>query len=537
MISFCSGKGIRRMALGSAYGTGIGPRLDLRQSQSLVMTPQLRQAIKLLQFNNMEVAAFIEEELERNPLLERDESTELIQERPAPDQTGPEPDFLDSADAASSDHMISEAGPLDVDPGSLYDEPGETASFLSSQPTGNHANSFDNSPFDVISQRLEYRPSLREQLAEQLRLCFASPQDRLIGAHLIAQLDAAGRLTMPPAAIAKALNCPLPHLENIRTAMRYFDPPGLFCLDLKECLTTQLQAFNRYDPAMAILLEHLDLLAQRNHRRLMSLCGVDAEDLAGMIDDIKRCNPKPGAGFDSDLPQTIIPDVLMSRRPATAHNEDDDPLSSPLLLDVAIAGEWLIELNPETMPRVLVNMGGLTRFARRSMSRDDRSFIKEKLNTAHWLVKSLQQRSQTILRVSAEIVRQQQAFFRHGVSHLKPLILRDIAEAVDMHESTISRVTANKYIATPRGTLELKYFFTTAISGADGENFSAEAIRHRIRTLIDQEPASDVLSDDALVTHLKQEGIDIARRTVAKYREALRIPSSVQRKREKAILA
>jgi RNA polymerase sigma-54 factor len=203
-----------------------------------------------------------------------------------------------------------------------------------------------------------------------------------------------------------------------------------------------------------------------------------------------------------------------------------------VLMRAAPDGGWTLELNPDTLPRVLVNQRFYARVAPLA-AREDRGFISEQLQTANWLVKSLQQRAQTILKVASEIIRQQDGFLRHGVAHLRPLILRDIAAAVEMHESTVSRVTANKYIATPRGTFELKYFFTTAINGTSGEAHSAEAVRHRIRGMILSETPDGILSDDAIVLALRGEGVDIARRTVAKYREALRIPSSVQRKREK----
>jgi RNA polymerase sigma-54 factor len=264
---------------------------------------------------------------------------------------------------------------------------------------------------------------------------------------------------------------------------------------------------------MAKLLENLELLAKRDIRRLMALCEVDAADITDMIGEIRRLDPKPGASWDAAPLIPVIPDVLM--RPGTE-------------------GEWLLELNPETMPRVLVNQTFTARVLPRC-TREERHFLAEKLQTANWLVKSLQQRAQTILKVSAEIIRQQDGFFRLGVGHLRPLILRDIADAVEMHESTVSRVTSGKYIATPRGIYELKYFFTTAIAGTNGgESHSAEAVRQRIRTMVGQETADTVLSDDAIVIALRREGVDIARRTVAKYRDALRIPSSVQRKREKA---
>jgi RNA polymerase sigma-54 factor len=298
--------------------------------------------------------------------------------------------------------------------------------------------------------------------------------------------------------------------------MMRFDPVGLFARDLRECLAAQLAERNRLDPAMRTLLDNLDLLARRDNRRLMALCGVDGEDLSDMIAEIRALDPKPAATWDSTPVQLVVPDLLMRQLPDES---------------------WIIELNPETMPRVLVNERFYAKVAPRAR-KDEKVFLTERLANANWLVRSLQQRAQTILKVAAEIIRQQDAFLRLGVAFLRPLILRDIAEAVELHESTVSRVTANKYIATPRGTFELKYFFTTALHGTDGANaHSAEAVRHRIRTLVDQEPAEDILSDEAIVDALRRDGIVVARRTVAKYREALRIPNSVQRRREKAVPA
>ncbi|MBV9755931.1 MAG: RNA polymerase factor sigma-54 [Alphaproteobacteria bacterium] len=489
------------------------------------MTPQLRQAIKLLQFSNLEVSAFVDEELERNPLLERDERQDGDAERPALDQ---QPSRLDgrgdAAERARSDVLPdSTASPLDAEHAETYD-PGGTADGAPFAGGRSHAGGqADRGITDRgIDDLAETPRSLREHLGSQLRLSFADPADRLIGAHLIALLDAAGRLTAEPASLAEALGADLGRVEAVRARMQRFDPVGLFCRDLRECLAAQLAERNRLDPAMQALLDNLDLLAQHELRRLMAICGVDAEDLAEMIAEIRSLDPKPGTSFEAAPLQPLVPDVLMRRAPlAQAPGE---------------AAGWLLELNPETMPRVLVNQAFHARVVPRTQ-RQDRAFLAEKLQTANWLVKSLQQRAQTILKVASEIVRQQDGFFRHGVGHLRPLILRDIADAVEMHESTVSRVTANKYIATPRGTFELKYFFTAAIPGTAGGSHSAEAVRHRIRALIGAETAEAVLSDDAIVAELRREGVDIARRTVAKYREALGIPSSVQRKREKAVPA
>ena len=480
------------------------------------MTPQLRQAIKLLQYSNMEVATFIEEELERNPLLERDDTSELpAAERPALDQLEPRTErIVDTAEAASAETLPADsASPLDADTSNSYDAGGAADG---ASPGGRIEGGGGNHNFEGDDRGIDDFASatapLRDYLGEQLRLSFDDPVDRIIGAHLIALLCPAGRLTADPAAIAKAMNLPLERIEVVRTRMMRFDPVGLFARDLKECLAAQLADRNRLDPAMQTLLDNLDLLAKRDSKRLMLLCGVDAEDMAEMIAEIRALDPKPAATYDINPAPPVVPDLLMRQVPD---------------------GSWLIELNPDTMPRVLVNERFYAKVAPNAR-KEDKGFLTERLANANWLVRSLQQRAQTILKVAAEIVRQQDGFLRHGVAHLRPLILRDIAEAVELHESTVSRVTANKYIATPRGTFELKYFFTTAIQGTDGgDAHSAEAVRHRIRALIDAELAADILSDDAIVTVLRREGVDIARRTVAKYREALRIPNSVQRRREK----
>lgn len=496
----------------------IAPRLDLRQTQTLVMTPQLRQAIKLLQFSNLEVASFVEQELERNPLLERDESGDAPPlERAAPDQVPQQREVPpDSAEVARGDRLPAEsAAPLDADYSDTYDAGGPADGAATFSRVGRGGSSDFQADDRTIEDLADEHPPLRDYLGEQLRLSFSDPVDRMIGAHLIALLCPAGRLTAEPAAIAEAMNLPLERVEAVRARMMRFDPPGLFARNLKECLAAQLLDKNRLDPAMQTLLDNLELLARRDLRKLLALCGVDSEDLADMISEIRALDPKPAASYGDEPVRAVVPDLLMRHMP------DDS---------------WIIELNPDTMPRVLVNERFYARVAPQTR-KEDRAFLSERLANANWLVRSLQQRAQTILKVAAEIVRQQDGFLRHGVSHLRPLILRDIAEAVELHESTVSRVTANKYIATPRGTFELKYFFTTAIQGTDGESHSSEAVRHRIRELIGAEPADEILSDDALVVALRREGVDIARRTVAKYREALHIPNSVQRRREKAVPA
>jgi RNA polymerase sigma-54 factor len=357
---------------------------------------------------------------------------------------------------------------------------------------------------------------LREHLEQQARLAFSRVEELAIAAALIAVLDPAGRLADAPEAVAAALGVELARLEAVRRKMMQFDPVGLFATSLAECLAAQLAEKNRLDPAMQALLDNLELLGRREFKRLQEICGVDSADMAEMTAEIRRLDPKPGVRFDSEPLRPLIPDVLMRSAPVT---EDG-------------ATDWLLEINPETMPKLLIRRGFHGRMLA-SASRETKSFLSEQLQSATWLVKALESRAQTILRVSAEIVRRQDGFFKHGISHLRPLTLRDIAVEVELHESTISRVTSNKSIATPRGIFELKFFFTTALTGSNGETHSAETVRHRVGQIIAAENPKNILSDDAVAAALQKEGIDIARRTVAKYREALRIPGSAQRRREK----
>ncbi len=434
-------------------------------------------------------------------------------ELPALDQRpGPEPpaDSLqaDAASLVASDRLAQEA-PLDADWSNTFDADGPLLGAGSGGGGG-------EGPERDVEDMAAGRRTLREHLDEQLRLSFGDPLDRLIGTQLIALLDPVGRVAVESEAIAAAIGIDAARVAAVRARMQRFDPSGLFARDLRECLAVQLAERNRLDPAMVALLDNLDLLARRDLRALGAVCGVDAEDLADMIAELRALDPKPAATFEATPAQPVIPDVLMRAAPD---------------------GAWLLELNPDTLPRVLVNQRYAARVGPR-LRREDRAFLAEHLASANWLVKSLQQRAQTILRVASEIVRQQDGFFRHGIAHLRPLILREVAEAIEMHESTVSRVTSNKFIATPRGIFELKYFFTTAIAGTvEGETHSAEVVRRRIRDLVAAEPPDEVLSDDAIVRALRREGVDIARRTVAKYRDALRIPNSVERKREKTVPA
>jgi RNA polymerase sigma-54 factor len=355
--------------------------------------------------------------------------------------------------------------------------------------------------------------TLADHLAEQMSLAIANPARRMIGQHLIDMVDEAGYLTGDLAGVAEKLGAGLDDVEAVLAVLQTFDPSGVCARNLTECLAIQLKERNRFDPAMQTLVRHLELLARRDFVALKRVCGVDEEDLADMIAEIRQLNPKPGLAFGATLVQPMVPDVFVRPGPDGGH---------------------IVELNSDTLPRVLVNQTYYSEVSKTTKSDSDKTYLVDCLQSATWLIRALDQRAKTILKVSSEIVRQQDGFFANGVQHLKPLNLKTVADAIAMHESTVSRVTANKYMATNRGIFELKYFFTSAIAAADGgAAHSAEAVRHRIRQLIDAERPPDVLSDDTIVEKLREAGIDIARRTVAKYREAMRIPSSVQRRREK----
>lgn len=501
------------------------PRLDLRQSQSLVMTPQLQQAIKLLQLSNLDLASYVEQQLEENPLLERDrfdgDSAPGGEDGDAVASTAGE--ALTGVDQAIADDSgVSSDAALDVDYDNQFDgdwgssagDGGGTELNMggggSSSGHGGEAGerSADFESFVATSR------SLREFLGEQLTLDVADPIDRMIGFQLIEMLDDAGYLIGDLGGVAEMLGCGTDRVEAVLFRVQQFEPTGIFARTLAECLSLQLQERGRLDGPMRALLENLELLGKREFAALAKACEVTPATLGSLIAELRTLNPKPALSFDDgSAVQPIVPDVLMRRDPA---------------------GGWMVELNSETLPRVLVNNPYFVKLSMRSKKKEEKQYLNECYQTANWLVKSLHQRANTILKVSAEIVRQQEGFFLRGVQDLRPLILRDIAAAVELHESTVSRVTSNKYILTPRGTYELKYFFSQGVgSKAGGESHSAEWVRHRIRTLVDGESADEVLSDDHIVDLLRREGIDIARRTVAKYRDVLSIPSSVHRRRQK----
>ncbi len=505
----------------------LSPRLDIRQSQGLVMTPQLQQAIKLLQMSNFELEAYVEGELERNPLLERDESAhkpDAVERTPQETaySEGPENDLQLRDDTS----LVSATDSLDTDYDNLYDgdSGADRAMADQSEPpfnsdwtsAGTGGGSFQENEYN-LEDRISAQVNLRDHLLGQLHLGVRDPRARVLGAQIIDMLDEAGYLVETLERIAARQGAALADVEAVLKILQGFDPTGVCARNLAECLALQLRERNRLDPAMQLLLENLPLLARHDRAGLIKICGVDAEDLTDMIAEIKALDPKPGLTFGFEPAQPVVPDVFVRR---------------------GADGAWIVDLNNATLPKVLINSQYCARVVKQKISSQDKAYISECLSNANWLVKSLEQRARTILKVSAELVRQQEGFFEHGVSHLKPLNLRTIADAIEMHESTVSRVTANKYIATHRGVYDMKYFFTASIASSEGgDAHSAAAVRHKIKALIDAELPGKILSDDRLVVLLRESGMDIARRTVAKYREALRIPSSVERRRAKQMRA
>jgi RNA polymerase sigma-54 factor len=490
-------------------------RMDLRQGQSLVMTPQLQQAIKLLQMSNLELQAYVESELERNPLLERDERGDA--QKPDSRDAGSDTVAALNSPASREDKLRA----LDTDLENVYthearadatnrESPGPSDSgWASLRPTG--GISLDSDEYD-FSASLTKAQTLAEHLTDQLNLNVLDPTDRIIGQNLIGMVNEAGYLTGDISDIASYLGTNREHVARVLETLRNFDPVGVFAADLQECLSLQLRERNRLDPAMATLIANLNLVAKRDFSALKALCKVDLDDIKEMIAELKGLNPKPGNAFGSEPVQPVVPDVFVRAAPD---------------------GSWLVELNNDTLPRVLLSNQYLSKVSRTASREEDKNYLSECQANATWLIKSLDQRAKTILKVAREIVRQQDAFLVLGVQHLRPINLKTVAEAIEMHESTVSRVTSNKYMATPRGTYELKYFFTTAIasSTAGGDSHSAESVRQRIKDMIAAEAPKSILSDDTIVEKLKGEGIEIARRTVAKYRESLNIPSSIQRRR------
>ncbi|WP_026180696.1 RNA polymerase factor sigma-54 [Henriciella marina] len=496
----------------------ISQRLDMRQGQSLVMTPQLQQAIKLLQLSNIELSEFVEAEIERNPLLEHGETSDRDEsDRDKVERTTKRDEL--NLDDNSGMHEAREA--MDAPKEDLYDggttsDSATTANEMSGPSArtdwsqAGAGGSFSGDDYDFEGS-LSSEATLHEHLHKQISMSGLSQADQLIAARLVDETDEAGYCTTDLDEVAAALGADTANVEAVLLVCQGFEPVGVMARSISECLALQLRDRNRLDPAMQTLVENLDLVAKHDIKALCDICGVDKDDVLDMIAELRALTPRPGSAFASGTTIAVAPDVFVREMPN---------------------GMFAVELNSETLPRVLMDKAYYAEVSALPMRDTEKEFISECAQNASWLIKSLDQRARTILKVSSEIVRQQDAFFAHGVAHLRPLNLKQVADAIEMHESTVSRVTSNKYMGTPRGLFELKYFFSASIPGtAGGDAHSAEAVRYRIKQLIDDEGAN-VLSDDKIVEILTEFGIEIARRTVAKYRESLHIPSSVQRRRQ-----
>lgn len=493
----------------------VSQRLELRQGQSLVMTPQLQQAIKLLQLSNVELSEFCEQELEKNPLLERDDAVPTVEGEREPPQAEAVAEPLEK-ELARED--FSKCQDMDATGEDMYNGGEDRGAATPNTPLTDWTTVRSGQRFegdeDLLESTVADGGSLKDHLLEQLSIAALNHDKRLICVALIDAVDEAGYLRADLDELAERMGADKQLILDTLTVLQGFDPMGVGARDLAECLALQLKERDRYDPAMATMVAHLDLVARRDMAQLAQLCGVDTADISDMLSEIRALSPKPGLSFSSETVQPVVPDVLVREGPD---------------------GGWLVELNSDTLPRLLVNSRYYAKVSSHARDKDAKTYLTECLNNANWLVKSLDQRARTILKVASEIVRQQDGFLTYGVRHLRPLNLRTIADAIGMHESTVSRVTSNKYISTPRGLFELKYFFTASIQSLDGsEAHSAEAVRDRIKEMIDREDARDILSDDRIVALLTADGVHIARRTVAKYRESMRIPSSVERRRLKS---
>ncbi|MGI9509034.1 MAG: RNA polymerase factor sigma-54 [Geminicoccaceae bacterium] len=498
-------------------------RLDLRQSQSLVMTPQLQQAIKLLQLGNLELSAYVEQELEQNPFLEKREDTAAPSTEPAINTAGDDGSgtLSGSPDFVTDDRTNGEGWSGSGEDGWSEAErnaplPGVAVEHVSD--SFGYVGRGGSMAFDDDGESLENRTSrpktLQEHLIEQMLLDVSPGPEQIIAHHLIDLVDDTGYLRGELDDVAPRLGCEPDLVDEVLQRLQRFDPPGVCARSLKECLALQLAELDRLDPAMEMLLDNLHALAKADLDQLHKICGVLPDDIPDMIAEIKALNPKPGQGF-AELPiDAVVPDIFILPMP----------------------GGWRVELNTATLPKLIINNQYHTEVRHGVDGAKAKEYVNERIQAANWLIKALDQRARTVLKVTEAVVERQSDFLTYGVSRLKPLVLRDIAAAIDMHESTVSRATADKFVATPRGNYPFKYFFSNALPSADGEeSHAAEAIRQKIRQLINEEELGGVLSDDQIVRLLRENGVTIARRTVAKYRESLSIPSSVQRRREKSL--
>lgn len=507
-----------------------GPHLQLKQTQSLVMTPALRQAIAILQMNNLELDALIEQEVEMNPFLDRAGDSESQTDiADAPSEKEKEYNTLTNyEDSSEQKPVTTPKEDLEFDTSNVFNEGNNNAAAdtFDTMPQLDRGaggrDDFSDSDYNFENTLRGKEDSLFEHVTKQIQLEFNAPQDRMIGFALMEGLDEAGYFRGNLHEIARQFECEISDIEMVLARVQQFEPAGLFAMDVAQCLELQLKEKGELTPVMQVMLANLGLLEKHDFKTLQKKCNVDEAELKNMLIALRRLDPKPGAQFTHDIAQTLIPDILM-RKNANPNEADT----------------WIVELNPDTLPKVLVNQRYAAMVQSKNVKKEEKEFLIDKYQGAQWLVKAMDQRAQTIIKVAAEIVRQQEGFFNYGASYLKPLVLRNVAEQVEVHESTVSRVTTGKYMTTPRGIFELKYFFSSSVggnasgTGTGGMMHSSNAIKSRIKELVDKEDPKKILSDDDIVNLLKADDIALARRTVTKYREAMGIGSSVDRRRQK----
>lgn len=470
--------------------------LQLRLSQQLAMTPQLQQAIRLLQLSTLELQQELQQALESNPLLEQIDTHEEIDTRETQDS-----ETLDTADALEQKEMPEEL-PLDASWDTIY---------TAGTPSGTSGDYIDD---ELPVYQGETTQTLQDYLMWQVELTPFSDTDRAIATSIVDAVDDTGYLTVPLEDILESMGdeeIDIDEVEAVLKRIQRFDPVGVAAKDLRDCLLIQLSQFDKTTPwleeARLIISDHLDLLANHDFRTLMRVTRLKEDVLKEAVNLIQSLDPRPGQSIQTGEPEYVIPDVLVRK-----HN-----------------GHWTLELNSDSIPRLQINQHYAS-MCNNARNDDDSQFIRSNLQDAKWLIKSLESRNDTLLRVSRCIVEQQQAFFEQGEEYMKPMVLADIAQAVEMHESTISRVTTQKYLHSPRGIFELKYFFSSHVNTEGGGEASSTAIRALVKKLIAAENPAKPLSDSKLTSLLSEQGIMVARRTVAKYRESLSIPPSNQRK-------
>jgi RNA polymerase sigma-54 factor len=477
---------------------GLSQSIQQGQHQSLVMTQQLQQSIKLLQLSAADLEAFVMEEMEKNPLLQEGEGkTEETPEEPKAESEEPTKEIDFTKDEIAENSSAAEE----------FSDRSERLAPEYSQQTSTHSGEGEN----LIEKMAHEKPSLHDHLLEHLHFSTDDIQMRLIGMHLIDLVTPAGYLPDNYLELMETLKCSEDQLEITIDLLQQCEPAGLCARNVSECLALQLKECGEYTQSMQALVENLDLLGNAEFSKLQKACGVPRDELQEMVAELRELNPKPGIAFDFEETQAVQPDVFVRR------NGED----------------WEIELNPAALPKVLVNNDYFTKLSGSIRDKEEKSYLGEQLNHANWLVKSLDQRANTMLKTTREIVKQQSRFLLHGVRYLKPLTLKEVADAIEMHESTISRITSNKYLSYAGTLYELKYFFTSSLNSSfGGDDISSKAVQHLIQQLVDAETdVKSVLSDDAIAQALDDQGMKVARRTVAKYRDILKIPSSAQRKR------